>query len=229
MPKTTALRQDDTHRLVPSRYSDPTVLERLAEDEHQLRDLFEIEGATNERLLGESNLLPGIGVHELLFGVPHAAIVNAAFTHAHPAGSRFNGPERGAWYAAFALRTARAEIAFHKAQELREIDWREPETFSFDDYLADFRAVFHDIRGDAAYGGCLDPASCEQSQSLARELLAAGSAGIVYSSVRDRRGTCLVCFRPALVTNVRRGRLLTLLFRDYHSSPLVDGSSDAAR
>jgi len=216
MPKTTALRRDGTHRLVPSRYSDPTVLERLAEDEHQLRDLFEIEGATNERLLGESNLLPGIGVHELLFCVAHAAIVNAAFTHAHPGGSRFNGPERGAWYAAFELRTARAEVAFHKAQELREIGWREPETFAFDDYLADFRAPFHDLRGDAAHAGCLDPGSYQLSQNLARELLAAGSAGIVYPSVRDSRGTCLACFRPALVTNVRRGRSLKLTIRGGH-------------
>ena len=154
---------------------------------------------------GESNLLPGIGVHELLFAVAHAAVVNAAFTHAHPAGSRFNGPERGAWYAAFALRTARAEVAFHKAQGLREIDWRESETFDFDDYLADFRAPFHDIREDAAHAGCLDPDSYVLSQNLARGLLAAGSAGIVYPSVRDRRGACLVCFRPALVTHVPAG------------------------
>jgi RES domain-containing protein len=171
--------------------------------------------------LGESNLLPGIGVHELLFGVPHGAIVNAAFTHAHPAGSRFNGPERGAWYAAFELRTARAEVAYHKAQELREIDWREPETFAFDDYLADFRAPFHDIRNDKAHAGGLDPDSYRRSQDLARELLAAGSAGIVYPSVRDSGGTCLACFRPAMVTNVRRGRSLKLTIRGSRLSPLA--------
>jgi hypothetical protein len=213
MPKTAAIRQNDTHRLIPSRYSDPTVLERLAGDERQLRDLFEIEGATNERLIGEANLLPGIGVHELLFGVAHASIVNAAFTHVHPAGSRFNGPERGAWYAAFELRTAKAEVAFHKAQELREIGWGEPETFEFDDYLADFRAPFHDIRGDRARAGCLAPDSYRLSQGLARKLLAEGSGGIVYPSVRERGGTCIVCFRPALVTNVRRDRQLKLTFR----------------
>jgi hypothetical protein len=64
-----------------------------------------------------ANLLPGISVHELLFGVAYAHIVNAAFTHAHPAGSRFNRPERGAWYAASELETAQAEIALHKAQK----------------------------------------------------------------------------------------------------------------
>jgi RES domain-containing protein len=215
IPDTAAIRQDGTHRLVPSRHADPTVLGRLAGDEHMLRDLFELEGATNERLVGEANLLPGIGIHELLFGVRHAHIVNAAFTHAHPAGSRFNGPDRGAWYAAFELRTAEAEIAFHKAQELREIAWRETETFAFDDFLADFRAEFHELRNRPEFAGCLDPESYRESQRLGRELLAAESPGIVYPSVRARGGTCLVCFRPALVTNVRRGRTVRLTIRDY--------------
>ena len=77
-------QQDDTHRLIPSRDGDESVLERLAADAHQLQELVELNAATNDRSLGEANLLPGIGVHELLFGVPYARIVNAAFTHAHP-------------------------------------------------------------------------------------------------------------------------------------------------
>jgi RES domain-containing protein len=204
-PRLSTIRQDDTHRLIPSRHGDESVLQRLAEDAGQLEELFELEGATNDRLLGEANLLPGISVHELLFGVPYAHIVNAAFCHAHPGGSRFNGPERGAWYATFDLATARAEVAFHKRQELREINWREPETFTLDDYLADFRADFHDIRSDPAYAESLNPKSYAASQTLARDLLGSGSSGIAYPSVRRASGTCIVCFRPALVSNVRKG------------------------
>ena len=220
-PKTSYVRQDDTHRLIPSRYSDQSVLSRLADNDEQLQDLFELDGATNDRLLGEANLLPGISVHELLFGVAYAHIVNAAFTHPHPSGSRFNGPERGAWYAAFELQTAQAEVAFHKAQELLEINWAEPETFTFDDYLADFRADFHDIKGDAAYADCLSPTSYTKSQALARELLASGSAGIVYPSVRHSGGTCIACFRPALVTNLRQGSRTTVAFDKAGSPPLI--------
>jgi RES domain-containing protein len=220
-PRISALRQDDTHRLIPSRHSDESVLSRLAENEKQLEDLFELDGATNDRLLGEANLLPGISVHELLFGVAYAHIVNAAFTHAHPTGSRFNGPDRGAWYAAFELETSEAEIAFHKAQELIEINWQEPETFTFHDYLADFRADFHDIRGDAGYSECLDPNSYGSSQKLAKELLVSGSAGIIYPSVRRASGTCLVCFRPALVADVRQDRTVTLVFRDPGQAPVI--------
>src|SRR5205823_13414438 len=80
-PGLAAIRQDDTHRLIPSRHSDESVLQRLADRPGQLDDLFELEGATNDRLLGEANLLPGISVHELLYGIPYAHIVNAAFCH----------------------------------------------------------------------------------------------------------------------------------------------------
>lgn len=221
-PRVTTLRQDDTHRLIPSRYSDQSVLERLADNADELSDLSELDGATNDRLLGEANLLPGISVHELLFGVPYAHIVNAAFCHAHPTGNRFNGPERGAWYAAFELETAAIEVAYHKSRELQEIDWREPETFTFDDYLADFRAEFHDIRGgDAAFAKYLDPNSYRSSQTLARTLLASGSSGIVYPSVRRSTGNCLACFRPALVSNVRKGGKAAVAFQDASSAPNI--------
>jgi hypothetical protein len=221
IPKTTKVRRDDAHRLIPAVYAEETVLKRLADDVDQLDELIELEGGTNDRLLGEANLLPGISIHELLFGVDHARIVNAAFTHAHPDGSRFNGPDRGAWYAAFELETAQAEVAFHKAQELREINWPERETFVFDDYLADFRAEFHDLRRNGTWSEFLDPESYVRSQALARDLLAAGSPGVVYPSVRQTKGTCLVCFRPALVTNVRQGPRLTITFDDAASPPVI--------
>ncbi|MGH9504562.1 MAG: RES family NAD+ phosphorylase [Terriglobales bacterium] len=226
-PRLTQLHQDDTHRLIPARYSEDgaSVLARLTSglrsDQQHLHDLFQLEGATNERLLGESNLLPGVTVHELVFGIPNWLIVNAAFTHARPEGSRFNGPQRGAWYAAFALETAQAEVAFHFAQSLQEVNWEESETATYREYRADFRAGFHDIRKSPEYSKCLDPGSYLASQQLARELLHQGSAGVIYPSVRHRGGTCLACFRPALVTNVRKGWMVTLEFSDAFAVPRV--------
>lgn len=222
-PRLTQLHQDDTHRLIPARYSEDgaSVLARLTSDPQHLHDLFQLEGATNERLLGEANLLPGITVHELVFGIPNWHIVNAAFTHARPDGSRFNGADRGAWYCAFTLDTAQAEVAFHFAQSLREVKWGESETATYREYLADFRGGFRDIRKSSEYAGCLDPVSYVESQRLARELLNQGSAGVIYPSVRHRGGTCLACFRPALVGNVRRGWVVTLEFSDAFAVPTV--------
>jgi RES domain-containing protein len=222
IPPIRVIQQRDTHRLIPSRYSDDGALRRLATNERDFDALLELEGATNDRLLGEANRLPGISIHELLFGVEHAEIVNAAFTHAHPSGSRFNDASRGAWYAAFELKTATAEVAFHKSEELREIGWSEPETFEMTEYLSDFAALFHDLRGQQGFANVLSPTSYSASQALARNLLSEGSAGIVYPSVRRAKGTCLVCFRPALVTNVRQGQTVTLKFKTWKSSPVVE-------
>jgi len=207
LPATALVRRNDTHRLVPSQHGNEgrTVLERLTTSDAELADLYELDNATNDRLLAENDLLPGIRAHELLFGVPYYRIVNAAFTHAHPLGSRFNGPDRGAWYAAFEIRTAQSEVAFHKTLDLAEIG-RFDDDVTFDDYLADFSCDLHDLRDVAAFAPCLDPASYIPSQSLAARLLDAGSLGVIYPSVRRAGGTCVACFRPALVMNVRRAK-----------------------
>ena len=134
-PRRILVRQFDTHRLINSRHSDESVLARIADDDDHLRDIFDLDHVTNERLLGENDLLPGIGIDELVFGVPHYHIVNASFCHAHPLGSRFNGPDRGVWYASFAAETAQAEVAFHKSIELAEVNWFQ-ESCTYDDYLA---------------------------------------------------------------------------------------------
>ncbi len=223
LPRVSDVLRNATHRLIPARYSDPdeSVLARLTDDSQGLHALFELEGATNDRLLGEAGLLPGITVRELVFGFSYSHIVNAAFTHARPFGSRFNGPERGAWYAAFTRETAEREVAHHKSQELQEIRWQEKETFTYVDFLADFRGRFHDLRKDARFGTCLDANSYIASQHLARELLEGGSAGIVYPSVRHKAGTCIVCFRPALVNNVRKGSSLSIEFANAFAAPEI--------
>lgn len=214
LPRTSLVRRNDTHRLIPSKYSmeGESVLARIADDEPHLSDIFDLDHATNERLLAENNQLPGIGVQELVFAVPYYRMINAAFCHAHPLGSRFNGPDRGAWYAAFELKTSQAEVAFHKTAELVEVDWLEEEV-TYDDYLADFSAELHDIRNDQEFAECLSPTSYVASQELAERLLDAGSLGIVYPSVRRARGTCVACFRPALVMNVRKAATCRFVWR----------------
>lgn len=206
LPPVTLLREFDTHRLIPSKYlsGGDSVLTLVADDDGHLQTIFDLDGATNDRLAAEKDLLPGIGIHELVFAVPNYRIINAAFTHANPLGSRFNGPDRGAWYAGFELETSQAEAAFHKFIEYSEIGYFHDST-TYDDILADFDGEFHDIRGQPEFAACLARDTYLDSQGLAEELLAAESLGIVYPSVRHSGGTCLACFRPALVGNPRRG------------------------
>ena len=222
-PRTTLVRQYDTHRLVPSRHSraGDSVLVRVADNDDHLRAIFEIEAATNDRLLAEDQRFPGIGLRELVAGIPHAHVVNAAFCHPHPLGARFSGPERGAWYAAFALETAQAEVAFHKSVQLEETGWQDEESVTYDDYLADFSAEFHDLRRARAFRACLDPGSYVASQALAAQLLAGNALGVVYPSVRHGGGTCIACFRPALVTNVRRDATYRFIWKGGEADPIV--------
>ena len=226
LPPVHALRQDDTHRLIPSRYAEASVLTELTTRASELDDLFELDGATNDRLLAEAYGLPGIEVRELVFGIANDHIVNAAFTHPHSSGSRFNDSTRGAWYAAFELETSIREIAYHRSRWLQEVrwqpsDWTDTQSFQYTDMLADFRADFHDIRRKPAYKFCLDPNDYAPSQLFANRLLAQGSAGIIYPSVRHAGHTCLACFRPALVMNVRKGSVVTLVYDDPASAPKI--------
>ncbi len=216
-PRLSKIEQDGTHRLIPYRYSEhgKPILNLLADDDDDLlSDLIELEGATNDRLLGESGRLPGVSAIELVSGFPLAHIVNASFTHAAVAGGRFNSEGRGAWYAAFEMQTAQTEVAFHRAIELQEIGWMAEEVSPYIDYRADFRHEFHNLRRDSDFTDCLDPNTYAASQALGLKLLLNGSAGIVYPSVRRKDGTCIVCFRPPLVLNVRKGPRVTITFVD---------------
>jgi hypothetical protein len=231
-PAVSAIDQRDTHRLIPAQFADGgvSVLARLADDPTTLNGLFELDNATNDRLLAESQLSPGIDARELVFGIPSYRIINATFCHPAPTGSRFNSPDRGAWYAGFELETSQVEVAFHKQLWLKETAWDEEEATDYLDYLADFRADFHDLRLRSRskrarplhdYKEVLSPISYSASQALAAQLLQVGSSGVVYPSVRRSGGTCIACFRPVLVTNVRKGDTFTFVFADAHTPPTI--------
>lgn len=206
----------DTHRLIPAQYADDgvSVLARLTDDEDLLEGIFELDNATNDRLLAESDQLAGIDTRELVFGIPSYRIINAAFCHSTRSPARFSLPQRNAWYAAFEVETSQVEVAYHRQLWLAEIRWMDTEVTDYADYLADFHAPFHDLRGNKEHANSLDPDSYKASQALTRSLLAEGSAGVVYPSVRRKKGTCLACFRPVLVTNVQPGSSYRFVFSE---------------
>jgi len=198
-----------THRLIPAKYGAESVLESLPLPADVLADLSELDAATNERKIAESGGNSAIGPGELLFGVPEAHIVNAAFSHPGPFGGRFHSPQRGVWYAGVEIETSIAEVTFHKRLFLADGRIRGRNAFDYIDFLADFSGTFHTL-DVAEQEDCLQPDPVPQcygaSQTLANKLLFEGSNGIVYPSVRRLSGTCIACFRPALVFHPRRGQ-----------------------
>lgn len=221
---TRAFAWESSHRLIPSLYSEAgTVLADIVDSDTMLDDIVLLDGATNDRVQGEQHGLIGISTYELLYGIPNAQIVNAAFTHAHDAGCRFNDHTRGAWYAADELETSLAEVTYHKARRLAEIvvpglpgGRPDHETSTYDDWLADFRSTFHVLEPAEKFSDCLQPEPVPRcyaaSQTLARRLLNQQSNGIVYPSVRRTGSRCLVCFRPALVYTPRRAERFAITF-----------------
>ncbi len=214
----------DWHRLIPSRFSErDTVLAGIADSDAMLEDVILLDGATNDRIQGEQQGLIGISTFELVYGIPNAHIVNAAFTHTNEMGSRFNDDTRGAWYAAEVVETSLAEVTYHKARRLADIivpelpgEQPDQETSTFDDWQADFRAAFHLLEPAEDFPEYLQPEPVPQcyaaSQQLAKHLLGQQSNGVVYNSVRRAGARCLACFRPALVYNPRRSGCFEISF-----------------
>jgi hypothetical protein len=188
-------------RLIPSRYPVVGLFDRVA-SAADLSALFELEGWTNDRITAEAGVLSAIPPDEWVTGRPMASVVMAAFCHPRPEGSRFSGPNRGAWYAARTLDAALAESTYHRTEELREVGGFDTRV-EMRVYSADFAARFHDARPIDDGHRIYHRADYSASQRLGRELLSAGSNGLVYKSVRRPGGACIACFRPRLVKNVR--------------------------
>lgn len=111
--------QAGTHRLIPTAYAEESVLESLAVPAEVISALTELDAATNERKIAERGENAAIWPGELLYGVPEAHIVNAAFTHPGLFGGRFNDARRGAWYAGVELETSVREVGYHKRMFLK--------------------------------------------------------------------------------------------------------------
>ena len=221
-PKGRFFEWRDSHRLISSIYNEQgTALSELAGNAKELADLLLLDSATDDRIQSEHRGSIGISTFELVYAIPNAHVVNAAYTHPNESGGRFNDYTRGAWYAADCQEAAIAEVVYHKSRRLNDIivpgepDQRPQRDVSkYDDWLADFQAAFHVLDPAAQYLEFLKPEPVPQcyaaSQALTRRLLNAGSNGLVYASVRYRGARCIACFRPALVYNPRRSERLEI-------------------
>jgi RES domain-containing protein len=195
-----------TVRLVSSaRLRDPVLL-GLA-DADDLAALAEIEGATSGRLIAEARGIGRVSPHELVHGVPHSAHINAAFAYPRPrAPNRFNGPDRGAWYAALDAETCLAEVAFHLTRFLADTGVYEA-VVDYAELFASFAGEFLDLR--EAFGHpALNPDTdigYPEGNRLANAALAQGLNGILYPSVRHPGGICIAALVPHAVQSVAQG------------------------
>lgn len=187
------------YRLIPSRFPPIGLFDTVA-TAADLEAVMELAGWTNDRLVEER--LRRLPEGEWVYGRPNASIVMASFLHAPPAGSRFSGPDLGAWYAAAALPTAAFEVAHHLRREAAAIG---AQTLRRDyrTYTARLEGSYLDIRGQqAARGDVYASDSYVASQALGEGIRASGGAGIIYDSVRHAGGVNIVAHRPRHVLDV---------------------------
>ncbi|MPZ30226.1 MAG: RES domain-containing protein [Rhodospirillales bacterium] len=209
------IAQDRTVRLVSSaRLRDPVLLKLVAEDE--LDALAEIEGATSSRVRTQVVGADHLDRRELVFGIPHAHFINAAFAYWLPRSlSRFNGPGRGAWYAALTVETCIAEVTFHIERELANVVEFNA-VVEYAEMFASFVGDFVDVRDVTPRPDYLDPNPAKgypAGNRLANAVRAAGHYGIVYPSVRSSGGTCFVALVPHAVQSVAQGKVIRLSWK----------------
>lgn len=206
----TRIALERTIRLVTTaRLRDPVLL-KLVGQQYQ-DDLAEIEGATSGRLSAQQQGTEDLQARELVGGLPHSNFINAAFVYFRPRElNRFNGPSRGAWYAALDVETCKVEVGFHLTRELQRVNDFNA-VVDYAEMFASFAGEFVDLRREASRPDCLhpDPAvGYPAGNSLAELTRNNGHNGIIYPSVRHEGGTCLVALWPAAVQSVAQGRVL---------------------
>lgn len=199
MTEKSAAPPHPTHRLIPSRFPPIGLFDTVARAA-DLEAVMELAGWTNDRLVVER--MRRLPEGEWVFGRPNASIVMAAFLHAAPGGSRFNGSELGAWYAAAAVTTAIVEVAHHlrreaaarRLPELRRI---------FRGYTARLTGRYRDIRGrQRELPEVYASEDYAAGQRFGEDLRAAGADGILYDSVRHCGGVNACAYRPSKVLEV---------------------------
>lgn len=213
-----------TVRLVPTARLREAVLAQLVDNEDELELLAEIEGATSTRLIAQEKGISGLAANELVYDVPHAHFVNASFAYAKPQQpNRFNGAERGAWYAALDVETCLDEVGYHLSNALADTgDYHA--TVEYAEMFCSLAGAFLDLRQRPDHPS-LDPDKAQAypiGNALADSTRAEGLNGIIYPSVRHKGGTCIVALRPAAVQSVRQGAIYRMIWKG-DPTPMIEG------
>jgi len=197
-------------RLIRSIYPPIELFEDVS-DPAEWPAVMSLEQKFNPRLTDTIGTLKLVPENRRVGGLGSSYLM-APFTHVSPdRPSRFAPLGRGALYAAKAFETALAETVFHFEAFMRRT--RESQSIEqFREVVLRIDARLHDIRSaDADWTTLLDPSDYTHSRQAADRLLAAGSDGIVYPSVRLAGDECVALFYP----NVAKQPLQARHF-DYH-------------
>ncbi len=203
--KTAEIRWRPSWRIIADSYPPIKFFERVADpaEWELLLDLAKLTDPCSEDV-GDIGLIP---VADRITG-PGSGRVLPSFTFLdpNPPGSQFSNSEFGTHYASRESDTAIAETVFHRETFLRDGGITEPQDIDHLIILADIIGKFDDIREEqASRADIYHLSNYTDAQAFARTRRAAGSFGILYSSVRHTNGECVAVFRPPVISNIREG------------------------
>ena len=172
-------------RLIPTRVPSADLLARVA-DPADYDLLNALEAQTNRRIQAFGH------------GNPYVAAAFAYSLGGTP--SRFNDGTWGTIYVGLEAETALEEVRFWQARYLKGD--RAPATrLDFRMLVGTLEGAFLDLR-QAKLPGLYAPEDYSASQQIAREHRGS-ERGLVYASVRDTGGTCVVGFRPEVLRELK--------------------------
>lgn len=181
-------------RIVPTRYPSVFLYDRVA-DADDFDALYALEALTNERIRDELGQIERVPRALRLFG-PGSGPIMAAFTHVNPNGSRFSAGGYGVFYAARDRATAVAETRYHHARFLAATG-QPAMHLPMRLYHVAIDARLHDLRNNLTVPPDIHhPDDYTAGRALGARLHAAGSAGVVYRSVRQPKGQNVGLFNP---------------------------------
>lgn len=189
------VRWPKAYRIIRSFYPPIDLFEDIA-DPQDWEALASAESKTNPRVwehVGRLDLVPS----ERRVQGPGASTVMAPFVHVSiDRPGRFTDGTYGVYSAGNRDEVAIREVAHHHARAMRNSNEEPGWTSQFRMLVNSVDLDLHDVRDDAT---CRAPDDYSGTQSLARNLRAQGSNGIVYRSVRCAQGECVAIFWPDLV------------------------------
>lgn len=195
------------YRIIRSRFPPIDLFEDIA-DPSDWERLARAEMKTNPRFEMSIGRLDLVAVERRVAG-PGASWVMAPFTHCSTdRPSRFSDGSFGVYYAANSFEGAVAETIHHHERFMAATAEAAGWTSEFRELVGSVDVELHDIRADPSFAACHDLHDYSVGQALGRQLLGAGSDGLVYSSVRHVGADCLAAFYPDVIAVPAQGRHL---------------------
>jgi hypothetical protein len=220
MPEARRVRWPAACRIVPTRHPSINLFDRVA-SAADFDALYALEAMSNERIRDEVGVIERVPREQRVYG-PGSGPIMAAFTHVNTEGSRFSDGRYGMFYAANDRATAIAETRHHHARFLAATR-QGPQHLTMRLYHVKVDAKLHDLRPPGAVPAAVyDPDDYGAARALGAGLRAAGSAGVVFHSVRQPRGQCVGLFRPDAARDCLHAALLLYAWDGGHFTDVYE-------